>query len=124
VVIPSDLDGLAATLGGEANNGQILAPGPGHSRQDRSLSVKLDASAPDGFLVHSFAGDDPIMCRDHVRKLAGLPEFKPNGRRRRSSDEIGQLLRRLSDRSGKSRKDIALPRTNTRIPMAWCFTKS
>src|SRR5262249_6324342 len=45
------------------------------------------------FLVHSFAGDDPIICRDHVRKLVGLPEFKPNGRRRRSSDEIGQVLR-------------------------------
>jgi RecA-family ATPase len=59
------------------------------------LSVKLDAAAPDGFLTHSFSGDDPIACRDHVRNKCGLPEFKPNGGRRprRSSDEVAQLLR-------------------------------
>jgi hypothetical protein len=51
----------------------VLAPGPGHSRKDRSLSVKIDSHAPDGFLVHSFAGDDPIRCKDHVRSLIGLP---------------------------------------------------
>jgi hypothetical protein len=92
MVIP-DLHRLATALGGEVSNDQILAPGPNHSKQDRSLSVKLDAGAPDGFLVHSFAGDDPIVCKDHVRKLGGLPEFKSNGqRRRRSSDEVAQLL--------------------------------
>jgi RecA-family ATPase len=93
VVIPSGLARLAAMLGGEVSNGQILAPGPGHSPHDRSLSVKLDADAPGGFLVHSFAGDDPIVCRDHVRKLGGLQEFKPNGRHRPSSEEMAQLLR-------------------------------
>jgi RecA-family ATPase len=31
------------------------------------------------FIVHSFAGDDPIKCRDHVRDKAGLGAFKPNG---------------------------------------------
>ena len=44
---------------------------------DRSLSVKLDSDAPDGFVVHSFAGDDPLVCRDHVREKAGLEPFKP-----------------------------------------------
>ena len=33
--------------------------------------MTLDAHAPDGFLVNSFAGDDPILCRDHVRQVAG-----------------------------------------------------
>lgn len=61
------------------NGGGVLAPGPGHSAADRSLSIKLDANAPEGFLVHSFAGDDPIQCRDYVREKAGLPAFKPNG---------------------------------------------
>jgi AAA domain len=70
---------LARLLGGEVNGGQILAPGPGHSATDRSLSVMLDSSAPDGFLTHSFANDDPIACRDHVRAKAGLEPFKPNG---------------------------------------------
>jgi AAA domain len=49
-----------------------------------SLSIRLDDKAPDGFVVHSFAGDDPIRCRDYVREKAGLPGFKPNGGRRSS----------------------------------------
>jgi hypothetical protein len=39
--------------------------------------VWLDAKAPDGFTVHSFADDDPIKCRDYVRQKAGLPGFEP-----------------------------------------------
>ena len=72
----------------------MLAPGPGHSAADRSLSVKLDSNAPDRFLVHSFAGDDPLVCRDHVREKAGLEPFKPNGssRQRASNDAIERAL--------------------------------
>jgi hypothetical protein len=77
---------LAKALGGEVSRGQVLAPGPRHSAVDRSLSVKLDSDAPDGFVTHSFAGDDPIACRDHVRAKAALEPFKPNGVSRRSSD--------------------------------------
>ena len=47
---------------------------------------KLDSGAPDGFVTHSFAGDDPIACRDHVRAKAGLEPFKPNGKGHRASD--------------------------------------
>lgn len=61
----------ARALGGEINGGQVLAPGPGHSARDRSLSVRLDPSAPDGFRVHSFAGDDFATCRDHVKGALG-----------------------------------------------------
>ena len=75
-----DLKSLARALGGKTSNGQVLAPGPGHSSADRSLSVKLDNSAPDGFVVHSFSGNDPIACRDYVRQKLGLSAFKPNGR--------------------------------------------
>ena len=75
----ANLQALAKALGGEVSGGQVLAPGPGHSAIDRSLSVKLDSGAPDGFVTHSFAGDDPIVCRDHVRAKAGLEPFKPNG---------------------------------------------
>jgi hypothetical protein len=58
----------------------VVCPGPGHSRQDRSLSVRFDRTAPDGFVVHSFAGDDPIICKDHVRETLGLDAFKPSGK--------------------------------------------
>jgi RecA-family ATPase len=89
-----DLRRLAVELDGEISRDQVLCPGPGHSRQDRSLSVKLDANAPDGFVVHSFAGDDPIVCRDHVRNRCGLPAFKPNGHRGSlSSEEIQRRIR-------------------------------
>ena len=62
----------ARALGGEAYGRQVLAPGPGHSSQDRSLSVGFDDRAPDGILVHSFSGDDWRMCRDHVRAKLGI----------------------------------------------------
>jgi len=73
-----NLQTAARVLGGEISGDQIRCPGPGHSAADRSLSVKLDLGAPEGFLTHSFSGDDPIACRDHVRSKIGLPAFKPN----------------------------------------------
>jgi hypothetical protein len=80
-----DPKSLARTLGGEASGDQIRAPGPGHSKEDRSLSVKVDDRAPGGFVVHSFANDDPITCRDYVRAKAGIDPFKPNGQGRKHS---------------------------------------
>jgi 5S rRNA maturation endonuclease (ribonuclease M5) len=75
-MINIDLRSLARALGGDVGKGQVLCPGPGHSRADRSLSVKIDPSAPDGFVCHSFADDDPIACKDYVRQKAGFPAFK------------------------------------------------
>ena len=80
-VIPMDLQTLRRALGGDISNGQLLCPGPGHSPADRSLSIKLNPNAPDGFVVHSFSGDDPLVWRDHVRKKLGLPEWKPKEKR-------------------------------------------
>ena len=65
---------VARALGGDVCGDEVLCPGPGHSNADRSLSVKPKRDAADGFLVYSFAGDDPILCRDHVRTKLGLPE--------------------------------------------------
>ena len=83
-----DLQTIARLLGGTVNGDQVLAPGPGHSATDRSLSIKINANAPDGFVVHSFADDDPIACRDYVREKVGLPAFKPNGRNHQVSDDF------------------------------------
>jgi hypothetical protein len=63
---------VAHALGGNVSGRNVVAPGPGHSRADRSLSVKIDATAPDGFIVHSFAGDSVGECREHVRVALGL----------------------------------------------------
>ncbi len=70
----------ARALGGEVCGDQISCPGPGHSAKDRSLSVKIDPDAPDGFVVNSFASDDPIWCRDYVRDKLGMAPFKPRKR--------------------------------------------
>ena len=35
-------------------------------------------ASADGFVVHSFAGDDPIVCRDYIRDRVGISAFKPN----------------------------------------------
>ena len=64
------LQQLARALGGDISGSQVLAPGPGHSPKDRSLSIKLEDSAPGGFLVHSFSGDDAILCKNYVRDRA------------------------------------------------------
>lgn len=70
------LDHYATRLGGKAYYGRyILCPGPGHSRDDRSLKVNFK---PDGsFTVTSFAGDDFRECRDHVKAVLGLDDREP-----------------------------------------------
>ena len=74
----------------------------------------------DDFVVHSFSGDDPIVCKDHVRKKLGLAPFTPksksNGKDRKAIaatsdylDEAGNLLfqvvrfpRKLSGSAGQT----------------------
>ena len=67
-----DLRALSRTLGGEVCGRQIQAPALGHSPQDRSLSIRLDPAAPDGFLVHCFGHGDPLAEKDRIRDLLGL----------------------------------------------------
>jgi putative DNA primase/helicase len=67
---------LADALGGEVVSAQVLAPGPVHDRRDRSLSVKISASSPDGFLCHSFAGDNFKVCKDYVKSRLGMRQFE------------------------------------------------
>ena len=69
------------------SNRNIIAPGPGHSRAEPSLSIKIEPSAPDGFVVHSFAGDSPIECLEYVRARLCLGE---RDRRRRQPPRWGR----------------------------------
>jgi putative DNA primase/helicase len=69
---PSDLRTLARLLGGDVIGRQVIAPGPGHSPKDRSLSVTISATAPEGFLAFSHAGDDFAACRDYVKQALGV----------------------------------------------------
>jgi RecA-family ATPase len=112
----TDLRALANALGGEINGGRLLCPGPDHSAADRSLSIKLDSNAPDGFVVHSFAGDDPIICKDYVRAKAGLPAFAPNsnGKRHRASEDaieraLMAVVAKQTHNDGKPKGRIVAP---------------
>ena len=79
---------MAKLLKGVVSNGEILCPGPNHSSEDKSLSIRLDEQNPNEFLVHSFAGDDPIECKDYVRRTLGLPEFVPQSKHSNKKDKI------------------------------------
>ena len=86
---------LARALGGDVVNGtSVSAPGPGHSRTDRSLSITLKADAPDGFLVFSHSTDDHLACRDYIRERLGVPEWRPQEK----GVGNGDPLRRMQDR--------------------------
>ncbi len=67
-----DLRTIARATGGIVQGRQVLCPGPGHSRIDRSLSVRLSHQSPTGFITHSYVGDDFTLCRDHVAAKLGL----------------------------------------------------
>src|SRR5580704_6128701 len=66
-----DLRAIARAQGGQVVGGQVSAPGPGHSARDRSLSVRISPSSPDGFVAFSHAGDAWQACRDHIRARLG-----------------------------------------------------
>jgi hypothetical protein len=98
-----DLRTIAAALGGEVCGQQVLAPGPGHSPRDRSLSVTFN---PDGsFVVFSHAGDDPLVCKDHVRKQLGWSPWQPGDEqdRRVHPSRIKEFDRRAVDRAAEHR---------------------
>jgi putative DNA primase/helicase len=83
--VPQTVYGIAAVLGGkQVGRDTVLCPGPGHSPKDRSLAVRIDPAAPDGFLIYSHAGDDWRACRDYVRHKLGLPTWEPGDERQRA----------------------------------------
>jgi putative DNA primase/helicase len=80
-----DVRRLASALGGDVNGrDEVLCPGPGHSSRDRSLHIKISPTAPDGFVLRSYAGDHWKNCRDHVRGRLGIPPWEPGDGQRRT----------------------------------------
>jgi hypothetical protein len=89
---------VASAIGGEATGSNVMAPGPGHSRIDRSLSIKIDSTALDGFIVHSFAGDSPFVCREYVRAALGLNVQETRGKQSSRQRSCGALQLRTINR--------------------------
>ena len=63
---PKTFAEFAKILNGKVSSGWINIAGPNHSSNDYSLGIKPDPNTADGFLVHSFAGDDPVECKTYV----------------------------------------------------------
>jgi AAA domain len=97
----------ARALGGTLQKRTIRCPGPGHSTADRSLSVTFEDNAPGGFVVHSFAGDDPIECRDYVRQKLGFEPFKPgnNGNGKAAQDAFERMATRARESDANSNNE-------------------
>lgn len=107
------LRNIADTLGGDViSNRYILCPGPGHSRDDRSLKVKFRADG--SFSVTSFAGDDWQQCKDYIRDRLGLPN---DWQRHDNTDAPGIHLRERDD-DEPARIRTALQRWKNAIPIA------
>lgn len=105
------LPDIARALGGQVRGNRVLAPGPGHSRLDRSLSVRL-ADATDGFVVKSFADDDWMTCRDYVAAQLGLPN--DHWRRSRDLDPDEVQRRAEARRRADARERAAVARRQDR----------
>lgn len=89
-----NLQQVAKALGGKVVGGRVRAPGPGHSPNDDSLIVKIDAAAPGGFLVKSFANDDWKDCREYVKQRLGIANgpYRKNWEKRKSLNTSTKAL--------------------------------
>jgi putative DNA primase/helicase len=65
---------IVSIMGGVVTGSDSCSvPGPGHSKADRSLSIRIDPADPLGFKANSFSpGDDWRTCRDYVAAALGL----------------------------------------------------
>jgi putative DNA primase/helicase len=94
---PATLEAIRHRVGGHLYDGgrRLLCPGPGHSRKDRSLSVKLGVEGQP--VVHSFSGDDLAACFDHLgvrpktgRKMTTAERQREEAARRRDWEDERQ----------------------------------
>lgn len=108
---------IATALRGKICGGRVLAPGPGHSAKDRSLTVRLSDAAPDGFIVHSYCGDDWRMCRDHVASALGLSSDR---RRNAAPPDPAEIERRQeARRKADERERAETARLQARARAMW-----
>jgi hypothetical protein len=98
---------IARALGGHVRRGGDIAfPGPRRKPADRSCTLRVDAKAPNGFVVADARGKIPgLELKDHVCSMLGLEAFKPkhksgNGSAARSGKN--QEVRDLSTKDGRN----------------------
>ena len=79
-----DARSIALALGGDVTGrNSCNVPGPGHSKTDRSLAIKLVSGAPEGFTVFDHSpGANHLGCRDYVRERLGFGQWERGQGRR------------------------------------------
>ena len=81
-MIVTDLRQITERFGGEVRGHRAYVPGPGHSREDRSLAVWLCETSPLGVMTHSFAGDPWPACNDYIAAGVGAgPDYWRSARK-------------------------------------------
>jgi hypothetical protein len=74
-MIPIDIRTIISVLGGDVTGrNSANVPGPGHSKNDRSLSITIDSRSGQ-IIVCSHAGDDWKACKDYVLERLGLGKW-------------------------------------------------
>ncbi|PAY07166.1 virulence-associated protein E [Bradyrhizobium sp. UFLA03-84] len=100
---------IAKIMGGDViGRDAVNVPGPGHSKTDRSLSIKIGSKYPAGFVVFSHAGDDPIECRDFVRDALGLGSFRGEQEQERRRAPLSVVVNTGASIVNDKNKDWAL----------------
>ena len=111
------LSEIARALRGKVVGNQVLAPGPNHSTKDQSLSVRLSAGSPDGFIVFSHAGDDFRTCRDYVADALGLSADR--WRQERPLDPAEEARRRVARQQSEAKEIADTARRQRRAVAIW-----
>jgi hypothetical protein len=104
--LAADLHKLARDLGGVVRGEYVYAPGPGHSKHDRSMWAKRNWQAPQDddfpFIFGSFAGDAWHEVKDDARAKAGIGSWRPK--------------KRDGDRPSPARRRLIVPEENNNRP--------
>ncbi|EPR12084.1 hypothetical protein M527_01835 [Sphingobium indicum IP26] len=68
-------------MGGEVVGNKAIFPTPGHSAKDRGSWASIVPGAPDGVLINSANGGDPLEIKDQLRSKGVLPRWEPTSQR-------------------------------------------
>ena len=107
-MIVTDLRQITERVGGEVRGLRAYVPGPGHSRDDRSLAVWLCSTTPLGVMTHSFAGDPWPACNDYLAAAIGAGSDYWRTARRADPAEIQRL------KEARRRSEVAAQATVAR----------
>lgn len=72
--MPSPAENITRHFGGDWHGSYGTFPTPGHDKRDRGMTVTNKPGAPDGVLINTMNGGDPLAVKDECRRLGLLPE--------------------------------------------------